>query len=611
VLHVLTAAGAGAALVLAAMTAVVRRRGGARSGVSLAIVLASAAWWAACYAMEVASTDPALRGMWGDLKYPGIVALPPALLVFVLRYTGHDRLVTRRLLVLLAVVPVLVCAVLANPATHDLIRYYKTAPGDGQTPLVGSGPLFWVLLAYANAVLLTATAVLLRSMWRLSRTYRVAAATVMGAALLPWVANVLYNFEIGPFARVDLTPLAFTVTGAVLVTGLYRERLIDLDDVGWGMAVATTPNALLLCDAFGHVTNANAAATRLLGGGGRGPLVGQDLTSLLPALGPAPAPHDPPTEPPWSASAEIPIDVDGQPRWFHVARQSLPSPEGVSIGELVVLMDVTDRRVSETRLQELLEERTRVAATLRSALLPAHLPSIPGCELGTLYEPAGGPNDVGGDFYDAFAIDGTRWGVLLGDVSGKGATAGALTTLIRYTVRTLAQAHREPSEVLHRLNAILLRDLADEQFCTLVYAVAEPTPQGLSLVMCLGGHHQPLLRQLDGSVAPVGDPGTAPGLTEDPTLTDCAITMRPGEQLCLFTDGLVEARHEGDFFGVERVERLLAHRHEGPQSAADALGCALHRFQTGAPSDDVAVLVIEASAPGLGSSALSSVARSA
>lgn len=565
------------------------------------MLLASAAWWAAAYAMEVASTDPAVRGKWGDLKYLGIVVLPPALLVFVLRYTGQDRLVTRRLLALLLVVPVMACALLVHPATHDLIRYYKPVAAGEQVPLVGSGPLFWVLLGYANAVLLTATAVLLRSMWRLSRTYRLAAGTVMGAALLPWLANVLYNFEVGPFARMDLTPLAFTVTGAVLVAGLYRERLIDLDDVGWGLAVATTPNALLLCDAFGHVTNANAAATRALGGDGRGPLVGRDLASLLPT--PVLAQQSTAVGSAGSVPAEMPVVVAGQQRWFQVARQPLPAPEGASLGELVVLMDVTDRRESENKLHKLLEERTRVAETLRSALLPAHLPQIPGCELGALYEPAGGPNDVAGDFYDVFAIDGTRWGVLLGDVCGKGAQAAALTSLIRYTVRTLAQAHPEPSEVLRGLNVILMRDLQDEQYCTLVYAVVEPTPQGLTLVMCLGGHHQPLLTHLDGSVEAVGETGTAPGLTDDPTLTDHIVTVRPGEQLCLFTDGLIEARHDREFFGEERLHGLLAEHTDGPQGTANALGTALHRFQTGPPSDDVAVLVIAPSPAGLGRSA--------
>jgi sigma-B regulation protein RsbU (phosphoserine phosphatase) len=71
---------------------------------------------------------------------------------------------------------------------------------------------------------------------------------------------------------------------------------------------------------------------------------------------------------------------------------------------------------------------------------------------------AGGRDEIGGDFYDVFPIDGTHWGIVLGDVSGKGAQAGTVTGLIRYTVRTLAQAHAAPSQVLERLNAVLLRD---------------------------------------------------------------------------------------------------------------------------------------------------------
>lgn len=594
-LQVLTAASVGAAVVLAAMAVSVRRGGRSKSGTSLAVLLLSAGWWAAAYAMELATTAPSARGMWGDLKYLGIVVLPAALLVFVLRFTGRDRLVTRRLLALLAVEPVLVCLLLASPVTHDLIRYYKEPPADGQMPLVGSGPLFWVALTYANVLLLAATAVLLRSMWRLSRTYRTAATTVMVAALLPWLANLLYNFEIGPFARLDLTPFAFTVTGGALVAGLYRERLIDLGDLGWGLAVETTPNALLLCDAFGHIAKANPAAVRILGDG-HGTLVGRDLATVMSASGQTVVPARQLTAEtaPQPSSHEFPIHVAGDRRFFQMTRHPLPSLEGAMIGELVVLLDVTDRRQSEARLHDLLKERTTVAETLRSSLIPAHLPSIPGCALGALYEPAGGPHDVAGDFYDVFAIDGTRWGILLGDVSGKGAQAGALTGLIRYTVRTLAQAHSEPSQVLHRLNAILLRDLGDEQYCTLVYAVAEPTADGVELLLCLGGHHQPLLKHVDGRVVPVGVPGTAPGLIDDPEFVDTQATLRRGEQLCLFTDGLIEARRGVEFFGLKRVEQVLSQPHESPQRATDALAAQLHHFQSNEPADDVAVLIIGA-----------------
>jgi PAS domain S-box-containing protein len=440
-----------------------------------------------------------------------------------------------------------------------------------------------VVFVYANALLLAATWVFLRSMLRLSRTYRVAAIVLIGAALLPWLANLLYNLGIGPFARLDLTPFAFTVTGAVLVAGLYREGLIDLSPLGWGLAVATMPDAVLLCDAFGHVSDANPAATSLLGRS-RADLIGQDVTALLPRL------SSPEREP---KGTELDLDVAGRQRRFETHRHALPGPDGSRVGELVMLRDVTDRQRDEAHLRQLLEERTRIAETLRSSLLPPHLPMIPGCSLAGLYEPAGGPHEVAGDFYDVFPIDGVRWGVVLGDVSGKGAQAGAVTALIRWTVRTLAQAHQQPSQVLLRLNDILLRDLPDEQYCTIIFAVVEATPEGVALTICLGGHHQPLLRHGDGRVEPVGVLGTAPGLVDSPHLSDTRVALRPGDLLCMFTDGLVEARNGETFFGTDRAAQALAH---GPdttaRAAADRLAAAAHHFRQGPLTDDLALLML-------------------
>jgi PAS domain S-box-containing protein len=536
--------------------------------------------------------------MWGDLKYVGIGVVPPAFLVFVAQYTGRGRLVTGRRLWLLAIEPVLVCILLAVPGTHDLVRYYKEPPASGQLPLVGAGPLFWAVLAYANALLVTATGMFLSSMWRLSRTYRVAAGTMISAAILPWAANLLYNLEVGPFARLDLTPFAFTVTGAVLVAGLYHERLIDLSRLGWGLAVTTMPDAALLCDAFGHVSDANPAASTLLGRS-RGDLVGRELAGLLPGL---PAVGDKAAQVsetvPDRAPSERQITVDGRRRDFELRRHPLPGYDGVAVGELVILRDITDRLQSETRLRQLLEERTRIADTLRSSLLPAHMPSIPGCSLAAHYEPAGGRDEIAGDFYDVFAIDGTHWGLVLGDVSGKGAQAGAVTGLIRYTVRTLAQAHAAPSQVLGRLNAILLRDLPDEQYCTIIYAVARAIPQGIELCLSLGGHHPPLLRHGDGRVESIGVLGTAPGLVDSPDLVDTRVLLRPGDLLCMFTDGLIEARNHDAFFGIDRAAQLLADEPDpDPQVMADHLAAAAGTFRNHPKTDDLALLILSVPEP--------------
>ena len=164
------------------------------------MLLAAVAWWGLAYAFELTATDIATKSRWGDLKYVGIAVLAPAWLVFVLEYTNRGHLVTRRLLVLLAIEPLLLMVCLFVPATHDLVRFYPADAAGVDLPVVGTGPVFWVHLAYSNLMILAATWLFVVSMVRLSGTYRRMALVLVAAALLPWVANLLHNFDVGWFA---------------------------------------------------------------------------------------------------------------------------------------------------------------------------------------------------------------------------------------------------------------------------------------------------------------------------------------------------------------------------------------------------------------------------
>lgn len=588
-LRELTAMAVVTAIALAGMAIYVARRAGSRAGASLAVMLVSVAWWATAYAMEL-STLGSTRGLWGDLKYAGIVLLSPAWLVFVLRYTGRDSWVTRRRIAALGIEPALVGIVLAVPATHDLIRSYRPGAQPRAVPIIDSGPLFWVVFAYGNALLLLGTILFVRAMAALPSTYRVAATVMVTAALVPWVVNALYNLNVGQFAAVDVTPFAFMVTGAVLVWGLYRERLINLSSVAWGAVVDAIADGVILCDAFGTVSDANPAALRVLGQRKR-ELVGRPLDAILPgavtALGTDGAPE----------AGEAPVMFtggDGLTRHVEVRRQDLTVPSGARrAGELVLLRDVTERTVREQEFRSLLHEQTRIATVLQSSLVPGLLPPMGDVFVAGVYQPAGSGQEVGGDFYDVFRIDAQRWGIVLGDVSGKGAAAAALTGLVRYTVRALAMVNPRPAQVLQGLNDVLLREGEDERYCTVAFAVAQVNPDGLDLTLALGGHHQPLHRSHDGRVQAVGVPGTAIGLIEEPTITETLVQLRQGELLCMYTDGLVEARRDGVFFGDERLSSLLSTLGGAvPAPVLDAIANAVHHFRGGALEDDLALLAM-------------------
>jgi len=579
----MTAAG----LVLAGLAVQVGRRRDIAAGLSLAVVLVSVAWWGLAYGVELSVGDLAVKLRWGDLKYVGVCALAPAWLVFVLQYTGRGRLVGTRLLGLLAVEPVAVLAVLAVPATHDLVRFYPDAARHDELPVVATGPVFWVHFVYANVMILVATGIFVVTMLRLSGTYRRMAGVLVAAALLPWAANVLHNFEVGWFARLDLTPFAFTLTGATLVWGLHREGLVNLSPLARGVIVDTMTDAVFVLDAFGRVADANRSGAELLGTSRR-QLLGLRLSDLLPDTS-----HSDQAD---STRGELTIGDGQHRRTFDLSWQSLSDRARRPAGHLVVLRDVTERTAAEAQLRELLVERSRIAATLQASLVPGRLPVIVGTEAATRYLPAGDGSEVGGDFYDIFPLAGGCYGIVLGDVSGKGAEAAAVTGLTRYTLRTLANPKHAPSRTLGELNTRLVAATPEECHCTLVYAVARPTTAGLELTLSLAGHHPPLVLRRTGRVEPVGELGTVLGLFESPDFHDQTIALAPGELFCMFTDGLVEARKGNELFDTERTAAVLERCADQPVDAiAEELISSVRHFHGNELVDDLALLLLRAS----------------
>src|SRR5215218_3566891 len=270
---------AGAVLVTAAIVFVWRRRSVATI-VGLLAVLLGAVLWSVCYALELSAGDLAGREAWGDLKYVGVVLLPPAYVAFVLQCSGHTRW-PRWLGPALVLEPLAVLVLLANQGTHDLIRYYPAGATAATSQAAEAGPLFWPHLLYNNALVWAATILLVVTLSRLSGLYRRQSILLVAAILLPILLNLLFNLRVGPFRQVDLTPFAFVLTTAVLVWGVYQFSLLDLRPVVRGQIFKTISDPVLVLDPNGRVLDANPAAGRLI----ERPvaeIVGQPVTQLLP-----------------------------------------------------------------------------------------------------------------------------------------------------------------------------------------------------------------------------------------------------------------------------------------------------------------------------------------
>ena len=331
-----------ATVVFVGLAAYVWRRRSGSAGAALALVLVAVLLWAAAYAAELGATELAVKQRWGDFKYVGICLLPPAWFAFAALFSGRGQWVTRRNFVLLAVEPMLVLVLLANGATHDLIRYYPASAVGDQGAVARPGPLFWPHLAYSSLVLWVSLGLMVVALLRASSVYRKVSLILIASLVAPYVLNLLYNFDIGPFGRVDLTPFAFTASCLVLVWGLFRFRLLGISPVARGVVFETITDAVVVLDPLRRVVDANPAAERVLGV----PLAdatGRPLDEVLPEA--AGLPED------------LAVSRGGVTRRYELTGVPMPDREGAPIGWLVVLRDVTERHRTQRHLRRLDEQR--------------------------------------------------------------------------------------------------------------------------------------------------------------------------------------------------------------------------------------------------------------
>ena len=293
---------------------------------------------------------------------------------------------------------------------------------------------------------------------------------------------------------------------------------------------------------------------------------------------------------PMLMNAQLKRDADGQPTVIRT-----------------VVFDASERLAYEHELlaarrrAEESEARARVLAeTLQRSFLPPDIGPVPGLDVGGAYRPAGDGSEVGGDFYDVFQTGPQTWGVVLGDVCGKGAAAAVVTALARYTVRAEALHVSSPAAVLNGLHHALLT-YYPQTFCTVLFLLLDQVPEGHRLTMATGGHPLPLCRRADGSIVTLGRPGRFLGMEKTASVSESVAVLRPGDMVVLYTDGVTEA-HQGDaFFGETGIAGVLA-ASAGltAQAVADAVVAAALAFQHGPARDDIAVVVVRKPPPGQG-----------
>ena len=244
-------------------------------------------------------------------------------------------------------------------------------------------------------------------------------------------------------------------------------------------------------------------------------------------------------------------------------RLAPPSGRSFSPTERSLLQDAADRVALAIRRAQLHEEEHRIAVELQRGLVPKSLPEVSGIDVAASYDVAGLGAQVGGDWYDAFAMPGGRLGIVVGDVTGRGIRAASAMGQLRTLTRAFALAQgglRTPGEALTLLNHHQLEG-DDEQLFTIVYAVLDPDASTISWAN--GGHPPPLLRSADGTCRYLEGGNGLMGVEENSYATHERRTSAH-DMVVLYTDGLIERRGESLDVGLVRLVDAAA---AGPEDA--------------------------------------------
>jgi phosphoserine phosphatase RsbU/P len=299
------------------------------------------------------------------------------------------------------------------------------------------------------------------------------------------------------------------------------------------------------------------------------------------------------------AWAGVPVhDQDGHVAGVLWVADQVPRQWSVSdVAILKILAQVTSSEIILWATLAHTAGRAVVAQTLEESLLPPRVPSIPGLQVAAQYAAGGTGAEVLGDFCDVFPSTRGSWGMVVGDVCGKGSGAAKVTALARYALRAVARRQTRPSLILADLNQVLLDwPTDDRRFLTAIYATVRPVRGGAMVRISSAGHPLALVLAANGQVREFGRPGTLLGVLADPELHDSQRLLRPGDSVIMFSDGVTEARGglDRDLYGDERLRGMVA-RLGGltAMAMAEAVQSAILTFSGGRLSDDAVALVMK------------------
>lgn len=249
-----------AGLVAFAAAVVVWPRRHAPGGTPLTCLLLAVSWWALCDTFEVRAETVDARQLISQIQYFGVISASPFFFMAARELTGADDRLRPGLMLAVWGIPVIALAMAwTNPWHHGIWRAIDLAPG-GTLALYRYGWFFWVLMAQHYVLNVVSAVLLIRSLSSVAHDFRQATAVVLVVIGVPWVANVISVFKLGPWPGFDLVAIAVGISGGLLAWLVLRQGLLDLVPQARAAFMLAMSDAVIVLDAHGREVFANRAA---------------------------------------------------------------------------------------------------------------------------------------------------------------------------------------------------------------------------------------------------------------------------------------------------------------------------------------------------------------
>ena len=351
------------------------RRGTAAWATAYAGMMSIVAWWAFCYSVELLNTTLLMMRLWNQIGSIVGNLIGVAWLAFALLYTHRERWVTRRTLALLLVIPLLCNIMLWTNPLHWLYVSNERVQPIGAFVLARRqfAPFFLLILFYNYALIAVGLLLVIQAAVRWVQPYRGQALVLIGAALMPLLANIIGNLQLPFLPPIDFTTFAFALTGLIMAWGLFRYKMLTLTPIARDAVIENMYDSVIVLDSEGQIVDVNPAAVRLFEQP-RTALVGQSLQTLLAAW-----PHLleryhlKPEQPVAEIHEELAVTDGDEQHHFDLRITPLYNGQQRLSGRLVVLRDISARVVAE---QALRESEARARAIIEATPLPVVITRI-------------------------------------------------------------------------------------------------------------------------------------------------------------------------------------------------------------------------------------------